>query len=358
MTRRYSFLSLTLATLLFASTASAFEPLQPLRRWFSSRVVFVDARGVASVNDVIANDLGQSQSVEAVNAWNDADTVPIPIPIPDIVDAQLRTIPDANEILGPGTPSYLIFGDPFNVCKGSCLAGTFTGFFDDTSKMLCDDGRVFTEIADSDVVFNLSNKFTTEGAGDECVRFPPNRAEYSLQAVVAHEIGHLIGLGHSQDGSALMAPTVSPCSDGTIANLLTADDTAGAVSLYGCTLGDCAAAETDLLCIDMIDNDCDGVTDSGDPDCGGGPACPNGACEAGEDSCSCAADCDAPLSSERGFCSDTLDNDCDSFFNCDDSDCTDDSACSTSSCGGNKDPCTTGGNCCSGNCKNGRCRGN
>lgn len=372
MTRRYSFLSLALATLLFASTTSAFEPLQPLRRWFTSsspRLVIVDDRGVASVNDVIANDLGQSLSKDAVNAWNDADTLP-PIPIPDIVDAQPGPIPDTNEILGPGTPSYLIFGDPFNVCKGSCLAATLTGFFDNTSKMLCDDGqgtvRVFTEITDSDVVLNLGYNFTTEGETDGCVQFPPKKAEYSLEAVVAHEIGHVIGLGHSQDGNALMAPSVRSCSDGEIANLLTADDRAGAVSLYGCALGDCAAAGTETgepLCSDGIDNDCNGLTDGGEPACGGGAYCGDGVCDSGEDFsgegfCSCTLDC-PHLTSEGSFCADGLDNDCDSAIDCDDiDDCTGDPACSTSSCGGNKASCDSGADCCSGNCKNDRCRGN
>ena len=187
MTRRYSFLSLSLAALFFASTSLAFEPLSPLRRWFApSRSVVVDDTGMASVSDT---DGGVSVTVVAAEGWN--STVP-----GTIVDAEPGVIPgDPNQIIAPGSPSYLIFGDPFSVCKGTCLAATLTGFFDDSSKKLCDDGQVFTEITDSDIVFNLNNNFTSEGEGGNCTVFPPKKAEYSIEAVAAHEVGHLIGLG-------------------------------------------------------------------------------------------------------------------------------------------------------------------
>lgn len=54
---------------------------------------------------------------------------------------------------------------------------------------------------------------------------PPVNDLYSLDRVVLHEIGHALGLGHSQDTSAVMY--FSP-----IANELSIDDVAGARCIY------------------------------------------------------------------------------------------------------------------------------
>ena len=52
--------------------------------------------------------------------------------------------------------------------------------------------------------------------------------------------------------------------------------------------------------------------------------CGDGTCDPDEDSCSCAADCGAPPSSElpESTCTDGLDNDCDGLIDSDDPDCT------------------------------------
>lgn len=57
-----------------------------------------------------------------------------------------------------------------------------------------------------------------------------------------------------------------------------------------------AFEQPNLTCDDGLDNDCDGATDCADINCPADPACfvticNNGACEAGEDCNSCAADC-------------------------------------------------------------------
>ncbi|MGB6363064.1 MAG: MopE-related protein [Thermoanaerobaculia bacterium] len=92
--------------------------------------------------------------------------------------------------------------------------------------------------------------------------------------------------------------------------------------------GDCGAPPGSEvgMCTDGFDNDCDGVVDCYDPvDCSTDPSCivcGDLVCSPGEDICSCSTDCGLPPSSEAGFCTDSLDNDCDGDIDCADSDCT------------------------------------
>jgi hypothetical protein len=83
--------------------------------------------------------------------------------------------------------------------------------------------------------------------------------------------------------------------------------------------------------------------------------CGDGNCDASEDQCDCAIDCGTPPDSES-ICDDGIDNDCDLDTDCEDVDCEDDSFCSIL-CGQRGDPCVDGVDCCSGACKkNGTCR--
>jgi len=110
---------------------------------------------------------------------------------------------------------------------------------------------------------------------------------------------------------------------------------------------------TETSCTDEIDNDCDTDVDCDDSDCIGDPACPtcgDETCDPGEDQCNCPADCGTPPSTETS-CTDEVDNDCDTYVDCDDPDCEGDPACPD--CGDPGDPCTTGEDCCSGRCNTG-----
>ena len=97
---------------------------------------------------------------------------------------------------------------------------------------------------------------------------------------------------------------------------------------------DCGSPPTNEVdgstCSDGLDNDCDGFTDCEDSDCPS--CCDNGICEPllSEDQCSCPEDCDTPPTSEvvGSTCSDGFDNDCDGFKDCeDDPDCRGESGC-------------------------------
>jgi lysophospholipase L1-like esterase len=70
-----------------------------------------------------------------------------------------------------------------------------------------------------------------------------------------------------------------------------------------------------------------------------GSVCGNGICDVGEDVCNCAVDCGAPPGSET-VCSDLVDEDCDGLTDCNDPDCTDSTDCQI--------PCNDNGECESG----------
>jgi len=176
-----------------------------------------------------------------VNAWNS-------IGDGQILNASAGTV---SYTLGDNR-SDVIFADPRHICKGSCIAATTTGFYDTNQTGTC-GGTNVVAITDSDTAFNLNFDYTTPAEPDGCSN------EIYLDAVLTHEMGHLIGLAHSADPSALMYPSVAFCDDKHIAQ----DDRNGAAVLYGCTL----------------------VT-------GGGGGCNNnGTCEPGENCNNCPADC-------------------------------------------------------------------
>jgi hypothetical protein len=120
--------------------------------------------------------------------------------------------------------SDVIFGDPLRICTGTCLAATLIGYYDSGTTGTC-GGLTVARITDADVAFNLSYNYTTAAQGS-C------SSEIYLESVVAHEVGHVIGLAHSNTSSALMYPTVSYCSNKPVGT----DDVNGRNALYNCTL--------------------------------------------------------------------------------------------------------------------------
>lgn len=80
---------------------------------------------------------------------------------------------------------------------------------------------------------------------------------------------------------------------------------------------------------------------------GGGPVCGDGTCNAGEDPCNCSADCGTPPLTEVGYCTDGVNNDCDTLTDCDDTDCTSDLACTCgdATCDPGENPCNCLADC-------------
>jgi hypothetical protein len=198
------------AALLVGTSASAFVLLNPARTWDSAPTYIVDNRGLASITD---NDGGVAATVNAITsnqAWNGSGAG-------NVINATAGSV--ASFSLGDGTP-MLNFDDPINVCTGNCLAATFTGFFSTRP-----DGT--TRIDDADIVTNTSFAWTSESED-------PNGAgcasEFYIEGVQVHEIGHGLGLGHTDVGGATMFPSVSSCNNGPATT--EADDDAGILALY------------------------------------------------------------------------------------------------------------------------------
>jgi hypothetical protein len=198
---------LAILTLLIVSTVSAYVLLSPRRTWDGAANITVDNRGLSSVTD---SDGGASRVVSAITAnaaWNGAGTG-------TRVTAQKGSV--ASWRLGDGVV-MLNFRDPEHACNGSCLAATFTGFYTQRS-----DGT--NRITDADIVTNTRFAWTSAGEPDGC------SSEYYIEGVMVHEVGHVIGLGHSNVSGATMYPSVSACNNNPAS--IENDDKAGVQDLY------------------------------------------------------------------------------------------------------------------------------
>jgi len=193
--------------LLLASGLTAYVLLDPPRTWDSAPTYIVDQNGSASVN---APDGGAAAVVNAINsnqAWNGSGSG-------TVIHAQTGNT--SNFQLGDGTP-MLRFDDPIHACSGSCLAATFTGYYQQRS-----DGS--WQIFDADIVSNTRYDYTTLSESDGC------SGEYYLEGIDVHETGHGLGLGHTNVSGATMYPSVASCDNGPAS--IASDDAAGLNALY------------------------------------------------------------------------------------------------------------------------------
>jgi len=207
MNRKSSVTVFILLAVLLVSSASAYVLLSPRRTWDGGVNITVDNRGNATITD---SDGGATAVVNAITsnaAWNGAGTG-------TRVTAQKGSV--AGFTLGDGVV-MLNFQDPVHACNGSCLAATFTGFYEPRG-----DGT--NRITDADIVTNKKNKLTSMLEPDGC------SAEYYVEGIMVHEVGHVLGLGHTNVSGATMFPSVSACNNNPAST--EADDEAGINDLY------------------------------------------------------------------------------------------------------------------------------
>jgi hypothetical protein len=204
--------ALVLAALALSGSAGAFVLLAPTRTWQITPVAIEinPNKNHATITD---GDYGHAAVAaalnDAVSGWNQV--------------ASIETTANAGGrfAIGDGTPT-ITFDDPRNICVQGCLAVTLTGFY-------TTQGQV-TYIDDADIFVSKKAgiKFTSETEDPTTATCSP--AEFYIEGVMMHEVGHAIGLDHSAVGSATMNAFATPCDQGGAD--IDPDDAAGADVLY------------------------------------------------------------------------------------------------------------------------------
>ena len=197
--KKQRILSLVICTIIVAATAQpalAYVLLSPRRRWATTPVsVRTYNVGNSSITDGSG---GVNATVSAIRAWG-------------IINSSSTSSPAVRG----SAPATIMLNTNGGICTGNCLAATLTGYY--TSQP--GDDR----INDADVYTNTSYNFSS--SGEAC-----SGQEFDINGIMAHEVGHVIGIGHSNVAGATMYPTVSSCNAAN--RTLEADDLAAKNDLY------------------------------------------------------------------------------------------------------------------------------
>lgn len=194
--KKQTILALAIATIIVAAAADpamAYVLLSPRRTWANTPVnVPVYSTG----NNTIADgNGGVSATVNAIKTWG-------------MVNSS-----STNQAAVRGqAPATIMLNNNGKICNGSCLAATLTGYYSGST------------INDADVYTNTKYKFYSSGEADGC------SGEFDIEGIMVHEVGHVIGIGHSNVAGATMYPTVSSCN--TANRSLEQDDIAAKNDLY------------------------------------------------------------------------------------------------------------------------------
>jgi hypothetical protein len=171
----------------------AYVLLSPKRRWKTTPVtISVYRTGNSTIND---GDGGVTAVVGAIKAWG-------------IISSSSTT----SKAVRGTAPATIELNSNGKICTGSCLAATLTGYYTGNT------------IYDADVYTNQRYSYTSSRETDGC------SGEYDIDGIMVHEVGHVIGLGHSNVAGATMYPSVSACNLNN--RTLEADDLAGKNDLY------------------------------------------------------------------------------------------------------------------------------
>ncbi|HYH08895.1 MAG TPA: matrixin family metalloprotease [Thermoanaerobaculia bacterium] len=196
---RKSIISLAFATIFViaaAEPALAYVLLSPRRRWSTTPItVRVYTTGNSTITDGSG---GVNATVSAIRAWG-------------IISSSTTT----SAAVRGSAPATIMLNTNGGVCTGSCLAATLTGYYTTQTG----DDRIY----DADVYTNTAVQMYSSGESG-C------SSEYDINGIMVHEVGHVIGIGHSNVSGATMYPSISACN--TSARTLASDDIAARDDLY------------------------------------------------------------------------------------------------------------------------------
>jgi hypothetical protein len=194
--KKTTILALAIAAVLVIASAEptmAYVLLSPRRTWASTPVnVPVYNVGNSSINDGSG---GVAAVSGAIKAWG-------------VVTSSATS----QAAVRGQAPATIMLNNNGHICNGSCLAATLTGYYSGST------------INDADVYTNTKYKYTSSNETDGC------SGEYDIDGIMVHEVGHVIGIGHSNVAGSTMYPTVSSCNFNN--RTLEADDLAAKNDLY------------------------------------------------------------------------------------------------------------------------------
>jgi hypothetical protein len=179
-----------------AEPVMAYTLLSPRRRW-ASTPVSVRTYNVGN-NTIADSDKGVTAVVNAIKTWG-------------IISSSSTS----SAAVRGSAPATIMLNSNGGVCTGNCLAATLTGYYISQAG----DDRIY----DADVYTNTSHQFYSS-------REASCSNEYDIDGIMVHEVGHVIGIGHSSVGGATMYPSVGICALGP--RSLEADDRAARDDLY------------------------------------------------------------------------------------------------------------------------------
>jgi hypothetical protein len=190
----YAFVAMFLVAL--AEPMMAYVLLSPRRRW-STTPISVRTYNVGN-STITDGDGGVTAVVGAIRVWG-------------IISSSST----GSAAVRGSAPATIMLNTNGSLCSGNCLAATLTGYYTTQSG----DDRIY----DADVYTNTAIQFYSS-------REPGCSAEYDIDGIMAHEVGHVIGIGHSNVSGATMYPSVSSCNTGN--RSLAADDNNAKNDLY------------------------------------------------------------------------------------------------------------------------------
>jgi hypothetical protein len=194
--KKKTILALAIAVIIVAASADpamAYVLLSPRRTWASTPVnVPVYSAGNSTINDGSGGVLAVAGAIKAWGIVSSGST-------------------NAAAVRGQA-PATITLNNNGHLCTGSCLAATLTGYYSGST------------ITDADIYTNTKYSYTSSKETDGC------SGEYDIDGIMVHEVGHVIGIGHSNVAGATMYPTVSACNFNN--RTLEADDTAAKNDLY------------------------------------------------------------------------------------------------------------------------------
>lgn len=178
---------------LAAEPMMAYTLLSPRRAWASTPIaVHVYTTGNNTINDGSG---GVAATVAAIKAWG-----------------VVSSTTTSQQAVRGSAPATIMLNNNGKICTGSCLAATLTGYYSGST------------IYDADVYTNTRYSYTSSKETDGC------SGEFDIDGIMVHEVGHVIGIGHSSVTGATMYPSVSSCNYNN--RTLEADDTAAKNDLY------------------------------------------------------------------------------------------------------------------------------